>query len=208
MYNQLYAAWRREIDDPTLGALSSDFYAKIADYLKRTREDNKQLDKKSVKASLLEHETKNVNRMLEELLKIRYRKILKTVTKLQKVPTELLTAEETSMCGNFAAFADAYQNFTKSLMQGEASQITQSTQPMQPMTVHLIKSDAKPEAPAPPPQPTRKRLTIRFVKNIPGIMGADMKSYGPFVAEDVASLPAMNAQILIKQGLAVLVEVS
>jgi DNA replication initiation complex subunit (GINS family) len=39
-------------------------------------------------------------------------------------------------------------------------------------------------------------------------MGADMKSYGPFVAEDVASLPPQNAQILVKQGLAVLVEVS
>ena len=39
-------------------------------------------------------------------------------------------------------------------------------------------------------------------------MGADMKSYGPFTAEDVASLPPQNAQILVKQGLAVLVEVS
>jgi len=46
------------------------------------------------------------------------------------------------------------------------------------------------------------------VKNIPAIMGADMKSYGPFVVEDVASLPELNARILIKQGLAVLVEVS
>jgi len=56
--------------------------------------------------------------------------------------------------------------------------------------------------------PTHKRSTIRFLKNIPAIMGADMKSYGPFVAEDVASLPPQNAQILVKQGLAVLVEVS
>ena len=56
--------------------------------------------------------------------------------------------------------------------------------------------------------PIPKRSTIRFIKNIPAIMGADMKSYGPFVAEDVASLPPQNAQILVKQGLAVLVEVS
>jgi DNA replication initiation complex subunit (GINS family) len=55
---------------------------------------------------------------------------------------------------------------------------------------------------------THKRSTVRFLKNIPAIMGADMKSYGPFVAEDVASLPPQNAQILVKQGLAVLVEVS
>ncbi len=39
-------------------------------------------------------------------------------------------------------------------------------------------------------------------------MGADMKSYGPFLVEDVASLPVENAKILVKQGLAVQVEVS
>ncbi len=68
----------------------------------------------------------------------------------------------------------------------------------------VVKIEANPaEAPR-----AHKRSTIRFLKGIPAIMGADMKSYGPFVAEDVASLPPQNAQILVKQGLAVLVEVS
>ena len=39
-------------------------------------------------------------------------------------------------------------------------------------------------------------------------MGLDMKTYGPFMVEDVASLPVENAKMLVKQGLAVLVEVS
>jgi DNA replication initiation complex subunit (GINS family) len=33
-----------------------------------------------------------------------------------------------------------------------------------------------------------------------------MKTYGPFKAEDIASLPVENAKILIKQGLAERVE--
>jgi len=82
-------------------------------------------------------------------------------------------------------------------MQGQISQIAESDKT--PIKV-LIKTET---APVPP-----KRSTIRFLKSIPAIMGADMKSYGPFVAEDVASLPPQNAQILVKQGLAVLVEVS
>ena len=53
-----------------------------------------------------------------------------------------------------------------------------------------------------------KRATLRFVKNIPAIMGADLKSYGPFIVEDVASLPVENARMLVKQGLAVMVDVS
>ena len=193
MYNELYAAWQREIDDPTLGALPLDFYAKIAEYLGRIKEEDKVLDKKSVKMNLLEHESVNVERMLKELLGARYRKIIKTVTKSQKLPCELLTAEEARMCETFADFTKAYQKFTDNLMQGQIAESAKAT----------MKVEVKTE---PPPIP--KRSTIRFLKNIPAIMGADMKSYGPFVAEDVASLPPQNAQILVKQGLAVLVEVS
>ncbi len=192
MYNELYGAWQREINDPTLGGLPLDFYAKIAEYLRRINEEDRVLDKKSVKMNLLEHEAQNVERMLEELLEARYRKLIKTVTKSQKLPAELLTAEETKMCETFADFAKAYQKFSENLMQG---QITESAKV-------ATKVEAKPEVTLSP-----KRSTIRFIKNIPAIMGADMKSYGPFVAEDVASLPPQNAQILVKQGLAVLVEV-
>ena len=182
MYNELYAAWRREIDDASLGGLPPDFYSKIADYLRRIKEENKMLDKKSVKVNLLEHEAENVKRMLEELLWARYKKIVKTVTKSQKAPSELLTVEEANMCESFVTFTDAYQKFAKSLIQGQPAKV-----------------DA---------EVTHKRVTLRFSKNIPSIIGADMKPYGPFVAEDVASLPVENARILVKQGLAVLVEVS
>jgi DNA replication factor GINS len=194
MYNELYSAWQREIDDPTLGGLPLDFYAKISQYLKHIKEDDKVLEKKSVKTSLFEHESANVERMLKELLWSRYRKIIKTVTKTQKLPTELLTVEETKMCETFADFTKSYHKFTDDLMQGQLT-----AEPIK----GVIKTEINPTAPQP-----HKRSTIRFLKNIPAIMGADMKSYGPFVAEDVASLPPQNAQILVKQGLAVLVEVS
>jgi DNA replication initiation complex subunit (GINS family) len=48
----------------------------------------------------------------------------------------------------------------------------------------------------------RRRLTLRFLKDVPAIIGADMKTYGPFKTEDVGALPAENTRILIKQGLA------
>jgi len=194
MYNELYSAWQREIDDPTLGGLPLDFYTKISQYLKHIKEEDKVLDKKSVKTSLLDHESVNVERMLKELLGSRYRKIIRTVTKTQKLPTELLTVEEARMCETFADFTKSYHKFTDNLMQGQ-------------LNFEPIKVVVKNETYAAAPQP-HKRSTIRFLKNIPAIMGADMKSYGPFIAEDVASLPPQNAQILVKQGLAVLVEVS
>jgi DNA replication factor GINS len=47
-----------------------------------------------------------------------------------------------------------------------------------------------------------KRILVRFLQAIPAIIGPDMKAYGPFKEEDVASLPAENAEILITRGVA------
>ncbi len=182
MYDELYAAWRREIEESSLGSLSPDFYTRIADYLTQIMTENKQLDKKSVKASLLDHEALNVKRMLEELIWARYNKLVKIVAQNQKLPSEQLTIDETKIFETFAAFTEAYQKFSKNLLQGQAAKIER--------------------------QVASKRLVLRFVKSIPAIIGADMKTYGPFQVEDVASLPVENAKILIKQGLAVAVEIS
>jgi DNA replication factor GINS len=206
MYEHLYAAWRREIDDPTLGGLPPDFYVKISDYLAHIREENsKPSDKKTVKSSLLEHEVQNVERMLEELLDLRYKKILKTITRIHKAPIELLANEESNMCESFVGFSAAYQQFSKNLVQGQQAPITVTVIQTKPVaqTFETPKTEFKL-----PNHVTHKRLTLRFTKAIPAIMGADMKSYGPFQPEDMASLPALNAQILVKQGLAVLVDVS
>jgi DNA replication factor GINS len=185
MYNELYTAWRREIEEASLGTLPPDFYARIADYLKRIREENF-LDKKSVKVNLLEHEAQNVKQMLEELLEARYKKLVKTITQSQRVPSELLTVEEAKMSEDFVAFTGAYQKFTKDLLQGQTAKVAIEK------TVEA----------------NHKRAVLRFTKSIPAIIGADMKTYGPFKAEDVASVPIENAKMLVKQGLAVLVEVS
>lgn len=43
---------------------------------------------------------------------------------------------------------------------------------------------------------------VRFLDNVPEIVGVDLKIYGPYKKEDVGSLPNQNARALIKQGLA------
>ncbi len=48
---------------------------------------------------------------------------------------------------------------------------------------------------------------LRFLKPVPAIMGVDMKTYGPFNPEDVASLPEENAENLIRRGFAMVVEI-
>jgi DNA replication initiation complex subunit (GINS family) len=169
------------MEDPQLGRLSPDFYVRIANYLRRIKEETRMLDKKTVKASLLEGELRNVKRMLQELVWARYRKLVKLFSLDQKAPSDLLTVEEARVCEGVLPFAEAYQKFVKNLLQGQVSK------------VEIEKA--------------HKRVALRFVKDVPAIIGADMKTYGPFMVEDVASLPVENARILVKQGLAEAVEV-
>ena len=183
MYDELYAAWRLEIENDELGSLPPDFYTRTTDYLRKIAEENKMIEKKSVKTNLLEHEYANAQRMAKELIAARYRKIIKMTVAGRKVSLESLAAEEAKLYGSVAPSAEAYSKFAEGILQGKTVKINIETAPQEPEVVH-------------------KRATLRFIKPVPSIIGADMKSYGPFLVEDVASVPLENAKILVKQGLA------
>jgi DNA replication initiation complex subunit (GINS family) len=189
MYSELYAAWQREIDDPVLQPLPADFYSQVSDYIRRINEETRALDKKAIKGVLLEQELKNVKRIVKQLIWLRYKKLVKLVQKGQKLPSDLLTAEEAQLSKGYLPFVEGYRAFAQTLLQG------------QPQKTSLEKPV---EQPVELPQ---KRVTLRFVKAIPAVMGGDMKTYGPFAPEDVASVPVENAKILVKQGFAVVVDV-
>ena len=214
MYNELYAAWKREVSEPTLGGLPADFYSRLGDYIKRLLEKKDAPEQKSVKVNLLVHEEQNVRVMVEELFDVRYKKIIDVITQTQKIPTEVLTPEEVRISRAFFSFEDDYTRFAKNQMQGQSAPQRQAAADLESEAPAISVEPPKVAAPAGEVPKVvivklaPKRVTVRFSKPIPAIMGADMKSYGPFVAEDVASLPELNAKILVKQGLAVLIEVS
>jgi len=112
----------------------------------------------------------------------RHKKIVKILAKDGKIPSDTLTAEEEKIYGGVAPFADTVQSFAKNVLRG-----------------FLPKANVEVK---------HKRAVLRFLADVPAIIGSDMKPYGPFKAEDVASLPVENANILIKQGLAEKIELS
>ena len=180
MYEELFKAWKQELENTDLTKLPSDFYAKAADYVRELAEETRMLDKRTVKANLLKKETENAKRMIKELIRARFRKLLGIIAKGGKVPPDFLTTDEERIFAGVSTFADAFQALTKDILQG-----------------HKPRVETKLE---------HKRAILRFLEEVPGVIGADMKPYGPFQAEDVGSLPLDNAKILIKQGLAEKVE--
>ena len=47
------------------------------------------------------------------------------------------------------------------------------------------------------------RVVVRFVQDAEPIVGVDMEMYGPFRAEDIATIPHENVQALVADGIAV-----
>jgi len=47
-----------------------------------------------------------------------------------------------------------------------------------------------------------KKILARLLGDVPPFVGVDLKTYGPYKTEDVALLPAQNAEALIKRGIA------
>jgi len=89
---------------------------------------------------------------------------------------------------------------TTSLTEEEARLLEKITQSLSSLGQPLPVSNQK-------EQMTDELRVVRFLEDIPEIVGVDLRIYGPFKKEDVASLPAPNAHALEKQGAAKAIEV-
>jgi DNA replication factor GINS len=181
VYDELYEAWAREKETTEIQALPKDFYAKLAKYIKRMKDESRMLDEKMVRAKLLRRESQNVKKMVKELVHMRYEKALKKTMNGEVIAKEVLTHEEEKLLGEVSPSLESYQTLLKDIVNGRSPRLS-----------------VKEEKP--------KTIILRFIQEIPAIIGADMKTYGPFKPEDIASLPIENARILIKQGVAIEVE--
>lgn len=182
LYNELYEIWKTEKENENeLQQLPNNFYTKIVTYIKKMKEENRMLDKKTTKAKLLDNEFKNVKIMVDELLFLRYKKLRENAFSQETVARDALTEEEKKLFGKVSPLAEAYRAFSKDILRGRLSR---------------IEKDVK------------QTVVLRFVQEIPALVGADMKTYGPFGPEDIATLPPENARILIKQGVAVEVDLN
>ncbi len=176
MYDELYAAWMKEKENAELQRLPKDFYSKIIQYVGRIRQEGRMLDQSSSKAKLTSKELSNAKRLVEELLELRFEKVVKEVA-LKPVGKDLLAPEEQMTLMGLMNSVANFQHFLKEALQGKVSRVDDHRHPT--------------------------RVMLRFLKQTPAIAGADLKVYGPFSVEDVATLPVDNARVLVEHGVAV-----
>ena len=175
MYDDLFTAWKTEKETAVLQHLSENFYSALAYYVKDIREDRRMLDERSAKGRLLAREFKSVTALVNELIRLRYYKTMKASLAGDPAPLQTLTKEERQQYGDMLP-SETYKNFAKEILHGRLPGVRTET---------------------------KKMMVIRLIRKVPAIVGADMKTYGPFEPEDIATVPTENARLLIKQGVAV-----
>jgi len=182
-YTLLNEAWKREKENQKLQPLEKDFYSKLSQYIKNQHEEIQMLDEKTLKASLLSEENERIKKLLTDLVWSRYQKILKKVFEGKTITTDLLTSEEEIIYNGAASTWKHVENVVRDILKGKPPRFPEEKLVMKP-----------------------KRILVRFLQAIPAIVGPDMNTYGPFKEEDIASLPAENAEILVKRNVAVEIE--
>jgi len=154
---------REEQRGPKLTKLPEDFYKNVENYLQQKR------NAENRKVVL---ETKNVERLIEDIFNRRERKILNQaiIAARTSIPPENLTEEEKE-------FFDA---------------LVKSIKERRKEVLNHILAEKKEEL----------VTMIVFNEDTPAFMGADEKTYGPFKKGDIAKLPEENIRVLIEQGMA------
>jgi len=180
MYKELYDAWSSEKKNDELQPLPKEFYTRLGEYIRQLKEERRMLDEKTTKAKLAIREYKNVQKMAREIITLRQRKASNIVCVSEVVHSEGLAQEEERLFRQVTPSFESYQAVVKEILSGRPPHAEDKT--------------------------TLKKKVLRFVQKAPAIIGADMRTYGSFKPEDVASIPRENARVLVKQGIAVEIE--
>ena len=182
-YSRLLEAWRSERRESGLQPLPEGFFADMSDYTSRLREQTRMLDRGSMRGRIALRERDNAERMLQELFQLRLRKIVVSELDGTAIAATILSPEEKRLQAELRRLLADHSDRLKSILMGRAPQVEARTPPRSGLKV------------------------VRFVKALPAIIGIDMKTYGPFNPEDVASIPEENAENLIRRGIAKEVEI-
>jgi len=180
MYNELYKAWKAEKNSPEPQPLPSDFYQRADTYVKGLDLDSTSTDEQTLQGRLLAREKEVSVRLLEQIREIRLKKIVSASRDGIDITPDALTDEEKRLLDH----------------------VTES--------VTSFKSRGPPaETPSTVQQEQTLQLTVvRFLADVPEIVGVDLRIYGPYRKEDIGSLPSENATALINQGVAKAIEVN
>ena len=162
-----------EVLSPDLLPLPGDFYSGVSSYSQKLKRSVAS-GASEISARLAATHADMLESMVRQLLKLRMKKAMRQNAVLQLLP------EERYVCSAEQKFQRRLDTLVEAVSGGQPSFVE---------FAHLTES--------------KRNVTVRFLKRVDELVGLDLRHYGPFEVEDVASIPAASADILIAGGVAV-----
>ena len=153
--------------------LPDDFYVTVASYA--------QLLKRTLSSSsselannLISKQSELLGSMVRDLVGLRMSK----ASSQNAVPQ--LLPEERYVCSMERSFVSNLDSFVQAVASGQPS---------------VVEAERKSEL--------ARSTTVRFLRHVDELVGLDLRKYGPYEPEDLALMPAANADLLVANGEAV-----
>jgi len=195
-YETLFDILRREKSKEELQKLHNSFFEDVVNYINEKKEI---LERKEGQESLffdsekekVSTQLRNVRNILRELYDKRERKIIemainKARTDNNLIDTSTLLEEEKELFENLSKVLKKHrERVLPNIINGKMP--IDYKEGMEEKEVKEFKEE-------------KEVKTIRFLNAVPRFVGPELKEYGPYEEDDVASLPKEVADVLIKKG--------
>jgi len=173
VYELLIELWRKERESEKPVKLPEDLEQRLREYMGSIKHYLKVSDKQSLSTELKEAEMEAVNKLLNSLFELRLRKLLRMAERGE--PLKNLLGFEEKIYLSLSKLIRDYKESVREIAMAAAyrdwAQLRSSYE------------------------------LVYFLEDIPTrIVGADLKTYGPFKRGDIATLPVENARALELRG--------
>jgi len=174
VYKAILDLWYRERALNDLCEISRDLKDEVYKYATQTRREIRISDKRSIESIVQRQEMSMIRQLVESIFDMRLRKIM-------------LLAMQGKQANNLMDF-EKYTYFNLSRIVSEHRDRIKNV--AYDMKIHS------------PPVEERHRFLVHFSEPVSKVMGEDVKPYGPFKPNDIATLPAENVRAFVRRHLA------
>jgi DNA replication initiation complex subunit (GINS family) len=196
-YQAIYDLVRKEKTNDALQKLEPETYSQLIKYLRVKLQIYKNAKARKInpdELAKIKLQITSARKLIKELYERRERKILsmainKSRTKSDIIDTSVLLPEEKLILEDTVKILDKYRK-------GILLNLVNAKLP-------FSKQDDKQE---PAILPKDDNQLIRFTDKVPKFLGTNLEIYGPFKEGDMANLPKILANVLIKRGRALAIK--
>lgn len=178
-YETLFEILRLEKNRVELQKLDKDFFENVSTYIKeKTLVYNSNEKKSASEMELQQKQLSNIRKITTDIYYRRLKKIIsmglsEIIAPNSVIDTESLHDREKEFFKAFEGILKDYNVHLIDMLKGESKLI---------------------------PKVEKTQKMVRFISDVPKFIGHDLEHYGPFNADDIATIPAKLADILINKG--------